>query len=165
MNHVTGLLVGVLVFLTGAAGGIKPDSGYCIGNQCFMVFRGPCSFQSAQNECKDQGGHLMTVRSSVSHDILFILLGNFTGKFWIGLHRLSGCPDDAAALKGFQWVTDDAESDFSNWLPAFDSSCSSHRCVSVSKEDDFKWIQDPCVELAAGPFLCPCDHQQTSVEL
>lgn len=95
----------------------------------------------------------MTVRSSVSHDILFILLGNLTGRFWIGLHLPTGCPDAAARLNGFQWVTKDSESDFYNWLPGFDSSCASDRCVSVSQENGFKWTQKPCGEPAAG-FLC-----------
>lgn len=153
MRDVTGSLVVVLVFLVAGAGGIEPDSGYCIGTQCFTVFRDPSSFRSAQDACRDQGGHLMTVRSSVSHDILNILLGNFTGRFWIGLHLPTGCPDAAAGLRGFQWVTKDSESDFSNWLPDFDSSCSAHRCVSVSQEDDFKWTQEPCLQPAAG-LLC-----------
>uniref|UniRef100_A0A3Q1G5L7 Thrombomodulin n=1 Tax=Acanthochromis polyacanthus TaxID=80966 RepID=A0A3Q1G5L7_9TELE len=147
------LLLALGVFLAGAAGGLSPDSGYCIGNQCFTVFRDPSSFRTARQECGDRRGHLMTVRSSVSHDILALLLGNFTGRFWIGLHRPTGCPEEAAALRGFQWITDDTESDFSNWLPGSDSSCSSARCVSVSQENDLKWIQDPCGERAAG-FLC-----------
>uniref|UniRef100_A0A3B4TZ48 Thrombomodulin n=1 Tax=Seriola dumerili TaxID=41447 RepID=A0A3B4TZ48_SERDU len=111
------------------------------------------------NECKEEDpctGHLMTVRSSVSHDILSILLGNFTGRFWIGLHLGTDCPEAAAGLKGFQWVTEDSESDFFNWAPSFDSSCSSPRCVSVSKESDFKWTQEPCGEQAVG-FLCEYD--------
>uniref|UniRef100_A0A4W6CZT0 Thrombomodulin n=1 Tax=Lates calcarifer TaxID=8187 RepID=A0A4W6CZT0_LATCA len=137
MKDLTGLfVVVVLVFLSGGTVETVPDSGYCIVNQCFTV-----------------GGHLMTVRSSVSHDVLYILLGNFTGQFWIGLHLLTGCPDAAAGLKGFQWVTKDNESDFFNWAPGFDSSCSSHRCVSVSKESDFKWTQEPCGEQG---FQCVC---------
>lgn len=95
----------------------------------------------------------MTVRSSVSHDTLSILLGNFTGKFWIGLHLSNECPDASAGLKGYEWVTKDRKSDFTNWLPGFDSSCSAHRCVSVSKENDFKWTQTSCQEHATG-FLC-----------
>ncbi|XP_044026282.1 thrombomodulin-like [Siniperca chuatsi] len=153
MKEVIGLFVVVLTSLMGRADGIEPNSGYCIGNQCFTVFQDPSDFTTAQNQCKDQGGHLMTIRSSVSHDILLILLGNFTLRFWIGLHLPTGCPDAAADLKGFQWVTKDSESDFFNWAPSFDSSCSSHRCVSVSKNDEFKWIQEPCGERAAG-FLC-----------
>ncbi|XP_039981542.1 thrombomodulin-like [Xiphias gladius] len=153
MKKVTGLFLVVLVFLMGGSGGIEPNSGYCIGNQCFTVVQDPSDFTTARNQCRDQGGHLMTVRSTVSHDILFILLGNFMGRFWIGLHRKTDCPDAAAGLKGFQWVTKDSESELFNWAPSFDSSCSSHRCVSVSKESEFKWIQEPCGEQAAG-FLC-----------
>ncbi|XP_059212543.1 thrombomodulin [Centropristis striata] len=151
MRDVTEFIV--FVFLVGRAGGIEPSSGYCIGTKCVTVFQHSSDFTAAQSQCKDQGGHLMTVRSSVSHDILNILLGNFTGRFWIGLRRQSGCPDAAAQLKGFQWVTGDSESDFFNWAPSFDSSCSSHHCVSVSQDDDFNWIQEPCDEHAAG-FLC-----------
>ncbi|XP_018550258.1 thrombomodulin-like [Lates calcarifer] len=154
MKDLTGLfVVVVLVFLSGGTVETVPDSGYCIVNQCFTVVQDPIDFTTARDQCRGQGGHLMTVRSSVSHDVLYILLGNFTGQFWIGLHLLTGCPDAAAGLKGFQWVTKDNESDFFNWAPGFDSSCSSHRCVSVSKESDFKWTQEPCGEQAAG-FLC-----------
>ncbi|KAM6915102.1 thrombomodulin-like [Xenentodon cancila] len=152
MNYVTLLLVWVFLCI-GRVGGIKPESGYCIGNECFTVFRDASSFKTAQSQCSDAGGHLMTVRSSVSHDVLQILLGNLTGRFWIGLHLLSGCPDDSVGLKGFQWVTKDSESDFTNWLPSFNRSCSSSRCVSVSTEEDFQWMQTPCDERAAG-FLC-----------
>lgn len=153
MKDVTGLFVFVLTFLQGRSGELEPSSGYCIGTQCFTVFQDPSDFTAAQSHCADHRGHLMTVRSSVSHDILSILLGNFSGRFWIGLHLTSGCPDAAAELRGFQWVTRDSESDFSNWAPSFDSSCSSHHCVSVSQEDEFKWIQEPCGEHVTG-FLC-----------
>ncbi|XP_076612803.1 thrombomodulin [Chaetodon auriga] len=153
MKDVTGLLAVMLAFLVGRAGGIEPNSGYCIGNQCVAVFQEPSDYEAAQNQCEGRGSHLMTVRTSVSHDILSILLGNLTGRFWIGLRRTTGCPDAAADLKGFQWVTKDSESDFFNWAPSFDSSCSSHRCVSVSQESDYRWTQEPCDEHVAG-FLC-----------
>uniref|UniRef100_A0A671XG36 C-type lectin domain-containing protein n=1 Tax=Sparus aurata TaxID=8175 RepID=A0A671XG36_SPAAU len=130
-----------------------PSSGYCIGNECFTVFQDPSDYETARSQCRDVGGHLMTVRSSVSHDVLNILLGNLTGRFWIGLHLTAGCPDAAATLNGFEWVTKDSESDFFNWASPFDSSCSSGRCVSVSQAEDFKWTRDSCAEHAAG-FLC-----------
>lgn len=160
MKNAMRLFVVLLVFLIGRIGGIDPNGGYCIENQCFTVFQDPSDFKTAQSLCKNQDGHLMTVRSSVSHDILAILLGNVTGQFWIGLHLPTGCPDAAAELKGFQWVTKDSKSDFSNWAPSFDSSCSSHRCVSVSKASDFKWTQEPCDERAAG-FLCENSFSET----
>lgn len=153
MKDVTGLFTILLTFLVGSGSGIGPNNGYCIGNQCFAAFQKPGDFTAAQDECKKNGGHLMTVRSSVSHDTLFILLGSLLERYWIGLHLPSGCPDAASELRGFQWVTEDGESDFYNWGPTFDSNCSSPRCVSVSKDDDFKWTQEPCDTPAAG-FLC-----------
>lgn len=145
------LLTTTLTFLMARADGIVPNNGYCLGNQCFAAFQDPSDFTTAQNHCAKKGGHLMTVRSSVSHDTLLILLGSLYEEYWVGLHLPSGCPDAAAALRGFQWVTGDSESDFYNWA-AFDSSCSS-KCVSLSKDDDFKWTQQSCDKITPG-FLC-----------
>ncbi|KAM4529936.1 thrombomodulin-like [Fundulus diaphanus] len=153
MNVVAGLSVLVLVFLLGKAGRTERSSGYCFGNACFTLFRDPSTFASAERRCGHHGGHLMTVRTSVSNDVVSVLLGNVTGSFWIGLHRPSGCPDPSEELRGFRWVTKDTENDFTNWLPGSDSSCSAARCVSVSREEKFKWSQAPCDQPAAG-FLC-----------
>lgn len=163
MKDATGLFVIVLTALMGRVGGIKPSNGYCIGNQCFTVFQDPSDFTTAQQQCSEQSGHLMTVRSSVSHDILPLLLGNFTGRYWIGLHRPAGCPDNGAALKGYEWVTKASESDFYNWA-SFNSSCSSARCVSVSQEDGFKWIQEPCGDQVDG-FLCEYSMKEPCISL
>lgn len=153
MKAVAGLCVVWWTLLMGRTGGTEPSGGYCIGSQCFTVFQDPCDYETARSQCGDLGGHLMTVRSSVSHDVLNILLGNFTGRFWIGLRLTGSCPDAAAALNGFEWVTKDNESDFFNWASPFDSSCSSGRCVSVSQADEFRWTREPCAQHAAG-FLC-----------
>eukprot|EP00064_Thunnus_orientalis_P013314 superscaffoldBa00002148_g13353 len=158
MKDATGLFVVVLTVLMGRVGGIQPSNGYCIGNQCFTVFEDPSDFTTAQHQCREKNGHLMTVRSSVSDDTLPLLLGNFTGRYWIGLHRPTGCPKNGAALRGYKWVTNDSESDFFNW-ENFNSSCSSPRCVSVSEEDGFKWTQVPCGEQTDG-FLC--EHSLTN---
>lgn len=156
MKDVAGFFV-VLTVLMGRVGGIEPSNGYCIGNQCFAVFQDPGDFTAAQNQCREQSGHLMTVRSTVSHDIL-ILLGSFTGQYWIGLHRPTGCPDTDTKLKGYEWVTKDSESDFYNWA-SFNSNCSSPRCVSVFQENDFKWVQKPCNAPADG-FFCEYSFQE-----
>lgn len=160
MNDVTRFFAIVCALLFGRIGGVKPNNIYCIGNQCFTVSKTPRDFSAAQNECQDQGGHLMTVRSSVSQDVLSVLLGNVSDRFWIGLHLPTGCPDQSTELNGFRWVTGDRESDFSNWPTTFNSSCSSHRCVSVSPVDDFKWTREPCVKQAAR-FLCEASFNET----
>lgn len=163
MKDVTGLCFAVLAVLVGSVSGTERSRGHCFGNQCYAVVRDPSGFTGAQNQCREKSGHLMTVRSSVSHDVLSILLGNISGRYWIGLHEPTGCPDPAAQLKGYEWVTKDSESEFSNWAPSFDSSCSAPRCVWVSEDDDFQWIQAACDAQATG-FLCeynfldPCNR-------
>lgn len=164
MNDVTRLLAIVCALVWGRTGGVKPNSGYCIGNQCFTVSNKPGNFIAALSECENLGGHLMTVRSSVSQDVLSLVLGNVSGRFWIGLHLPTGCPDQSLGLNGFYWVTGGSESDFSNWPAALDSSCSSHRCVSVSPVDDFKWTREPCDRQAAG-FLCEFSFNETCSSL
>ncbi|XP_068198494.1 thrombomodulin [Antennarius striatus] len=153
MKDVTGLLVILSAVLMGTADRNDRSGGYCMENQCFTVTPDPSDFKTAEKKCNDQGGHLMTVRSTDSRDLVFILLALRKDRFWIGLHRTADCPDAAANnLRGFQWVTGDSDSDFSNWSPSFDSSCSSHRCVYVSSED-LKWTQAPCDQAMEG-FLC-----------
>uniref|UniRef100_A0A3B3VP20 Thrombomodulin-like n=1 Tax=Poecilia latipinna TaxID=48699 RepID=A0A3B3VP20_9TELE len=162
-------LLAILDSHNGRAAGAERTSGYCIVNACFTLFRDPSTFSSAQQLCRDQNSHLMTVRTSVSSDVLTVLLGNLTGSFWIGLHRLSGCPDPSEALRGFQWVTKDTESDFVNWEPDSDDSCAAARCVSVNGDENFKWRQTPCDQLVAG-FLCensfvdPCTNLPHAAE-
>lgn len=160
MNDVTRLIAIVCALLWGRTGGVKLNNIYCIGNQCFTVSKIPGDFSAAQSECENRGGNLMTVRSSVSHDVLLMLLGDASSRFWIGLHLPTGCPDRSAELKGFRWVAGDSESDFSNWPTTFNSSCSSHRCVSVSPADGFKWTREACDTRAAG-FLCEYSFNET----
>lgn len=164
MNDVTRLFAVVCVLLCGKSGGVKPNGGYCIGNQCFTVSKKPGNFFTALSECENVGGHLMTVRSSVSQDVLSLVLGNVSGRFWIGLHLPTGCPEPSLQLNGFNWVSGGSESDFSNWPTASDLSCSSDRCVSVSSVDDFKWTREPCDKHAAG-FLCEFSFNETCSSL
>nr|XP_057946543.1 thrombomodulin-like [Doryrhamphus excisus] len=153
MEDVTGLLVAVLLVLAGRLGGTEPNGGSCFGKQCYAVHRRAGDFTSAQNQCKEQNGHLMTVGSQSTHDALVALLGNASGHFWIGLHRPIRCPDATLGLKGYEWVTEDGESVFNNWAETFDRSCSSPRCVTVSAEDGFRWTQKRCDARVSG-FLC-----------
>ncbi|XP_028997021.1 thrombomodulin [Betta splendens] len=158
------LLVVALVFLSGAAADVNRNDGHCIEDRCFTAFEAPNDFTTAQGVCESLGGHLMTVRSSAANEIIKILLATVTGNYWIGLRLPDGCPDDATELKGFQWVTNDRNGDFSAWEPGFDGGCSSPLCVSVSKGRDFKWTQGACGESADG-FLCEHSSRETCTTL
>lgn len=148
------VLLGVPPALTGPPGGTGPDSGSCLENRCFALFRDPTDFGSAQTRCREQGGDLATVRSAESHDLLSALLVNVSGRFWVGLHLPSGCPAAAGPLRGFSWVTEDTDTDFENWAPGWDGSCSSPpRCVLVSPQGGAQWVQESCGAPQPG-FLC-----------
>lgn len=153
MSDATRLLAIVVAVALGRTGGVQTSRSYCIGTGCFTVSQQPADFDAAKSGCERLGGHLMTVRSSVSQDVLLMVLGNVSGRFWIGLHLPTGCPDPSTELNGFRWVTGDTQTDFTNWPRTLDTNCSSSSCVSVSSADDFKWTREPCVAVAAG-FLC-----------
>lgn len=152
-----GVLLILLWVLSGAAHGEQPTGGYCIGNMCYGFFETMTDFVGAQDVCSQHRGHLMTLRSSVAHDTLSLLLGNTTGLHWIGLHLPKGCPDYSTELRGYEWVTTDTSSNFYNWAEASpsDDTCppSTPRCIAVSKDDNFQWREEPCTNQHGG-FLC-----------
>ncbi|XP_077600128.1 thrombomodulin [Stigmatopora nigra] len=154
MKDATVLLVAVLALLVGGLSGTDPYGGDCFGNQCFALFSQSVDFSNAQTHCQERGGALAKVRSSTT-DFLIRLVnsGNITGPFWIGLQRFSNCPNQNSSLRGYEWANKDEESDYENWVPTFESSCASPRCVSVSERDRFRWTQERCDARANG-FLC-----------
>lgn len=154
MKNIIGVLAAIAL-LVGVNG--KPHSGSCILNQCFAVFHDSADFATAQQQCEEQSGHLMTVQSSPYNDMIHLLLGSLEGHFWIGLHLPSGhCPNNAYSLRGYQWVTGSNASDFQNW-GAYDELCSP-KCISVSHVDLFHWTEQSCDSKLAG-FVCEYNFQ------
>ncbi|XP_072300220.1 thrombomodulin-like [Eucyclogobius newberryi] len=153
------VLLLLLWVLSGVAWGTQPTGGYCIGSICFALFETETDFKGAQDICSQLHGHLMTVRSSVHHDSLSLLLGNTSGLHWIGLYLLKGCPDPTADLRGYQWVTTDTTSNFLNWAEA-STPCSSPspRCIFIPNDDKFQWHEDSCETPKSG-FLCEYSFQ------
>uniref|UniRef100_W5NN90 Thrombomodulin n=1 Tax=Lepisosteus oculatus TaxID=7918 RepID=W5NN90_LEPOC len=137
--------------------GQSPISGLCIGNSCYTLMQNSKDFVFANEICERQAGHLMTVRSSVSNDALALLIANSKADFWIGLHRPAGrCTDNTAKLRGYVWVTEDENTDFTNWEDSV-SACS-RQCVSVSS--DLKWKERSCQDEVDG-FLCEYNFNKT----
>uniref|UniRef100_A0A3B3ILB6 Thrombomodulin n=1 Tax=Oryzias latipes TaxID=8090 RepID=A0A3B3ILB6_ORYLA len=131
----------------------KGQNATCVSEPCQDRLDGfLCQFEPGDT-C--EGGHLMTMRSNrLSPQMAsLLLLTNSNGEFWIGLHRLGDCPDPEKKLRGFQWVTNDEETNYTNWSPSFDSSCSSPSCVHVSTRNSLQWVQAPCDGKATG-FVC-----------
>lgn len=156
------VLLILLWVLFAAAQVEQPTGGYCIGNLCFALFEATSDFEGAEDSCGQHRGHLMTVRSSVAHDTLTLLLSNKTGLHWIGLHLPKGCPDPSSELQGYQWITTDTSSNFYNWAETspFGDTCSPFpRCIAVSKDNKFKWQENNCKDKIDG-FLCEYTFQE-----
>ncbi|NWX20625.1 TRBM protein, partial [Aegotheles bennettii] len=118
---------------------VPPSGAQCLEHDCFGIFWAARSFAEASAVCEGGGGHLMTVRST-----------NRSGRLWLGLRLPQLCTDPAQRLRGFQWVTGDGRTDYSNWAPSAGRRCG-ERCVTVSRE--LRWEERRCEEPADG-FLC-----------
>uniref|UniRef100_A0A8C4SZ86 Thrombomodulin-like n=1 Tax=Erpetoichthys calabaricus TaxID=27687 RepID=A0A8C4SZ86_ERPCA len=138
--------------------GAWPEVVLCSRNTCYMIHQGAADFHTANTTCSHRGGHLMTVQSTVHSDIISILMENLQGRFWIGLELPAGCcGDPSKALRGYQWVTGEEATDFSQWRTQDSSECG-HQCVSISK--DQLWEESSCLEVADG-FLCEYNFNET----
>uniref|UniRef100_A0A8C6V1R9 Thrombomodulin n=1 Tax=Neogobius melanostomus TaxID=47308 RepID=A0A8C6V1R9_9GOBI len=143
--------------IASTAQGELPTGGYCIGNMCFALFETIIDFEGAQNVCGQHMGNLMTVRSSVDHDTLSLLLGNTTGLHWIGLHLPKGCPDLSKELRGYEWVTTETRSDFYNWAEA-------SPVVNKCPLQPLSWQENLCQSQIDG-FLCEYMFLDESCEI
>ncbi|XP_078505624.1 thrombomodulin-like [Lissotriton helveticus] len=142
----------------------------CMEQSCFSVHWTPKRFAGAMRLCEALGsnGHLMTVRSTVSAEIISLLLGSEEQRagdsaLWIGLRRphtarTDSCPDLPGPLRGFQWVTGDSKTDYTSWkAPGAGNSCS-QRCVTV--QSDLAWEERDCESRSQG-FLCEFTYPGT----
>ncbi|XP_041108588.1 thrombomodulin-like [Polyodon spathula] len=137
--------------------GQPPKNGLCIGNDCYTIHQDSKTFQSANDVCNKQQGHLMTVRSTVANDAMSTLMANEQGDFWIGLQLPKGqCTNNNITLRGYEWITGNESTHFSNWK-GNDSTCT-QQCVSLSS--DLSWEERPCQDELAG-FLCEYNFNRT----
>lgn len=131
-----------------------PGSISCISTRCHAVLEISSNFQTALDKCKENKGSLMTVQSYVSNDVIRDLLADVKGEFWIGLRfNDKGCTDTSSALRGYEWVTGDPFTEYTNWRG--DETFCTPMCVSVSR--DLKWTERPCRDNIDG-FLCEKDY-------
>ncbi|NWH73092.1 TRBM protein, partial [Piaya cayana] len=145
------LLAGLGLGLGGDA--LAPSAAQCLEHDCFGVFWEALPFAGASEACERGGGHLMTVRSTVAEEAIALLVQNRGGRLWLGLSLPSLCTEPAKRLRGFQWVTGDRRTDYSNWAPS-GRRCG-ERCVTVSR--DLRWEERRCERPADG-FLCEYNY-------
>ncbi|XP_061651686.1 complement component C1q receptor [Phyllopteryx taeniolatus] len=151
----------ILLLITGFGGfnGVQHET-MCTLNACFTVYMEKVTFDKANQSCFHNGGYLMTVRDKEEEDILHSLLlpiqKDKSQKFWIGLKLHRGdCVLADKPLRGFKWVSGEADSPYSNWNKEPVDTCT-ERCVWVGYnspvEDQLKWTSGAC----KGPSFSVC---------
>ncbi|XP_066463063.1 layilin [Eleutherodactylus coqui] len=114
------------------------------------------SFQEAQDECKRDGGHLITIKSEAEQKFIQKLIQSLTasdGDFWLGLRRTEDeSPTSSDCQSLYTWV-DGSKPTFWNWY-ADEPSCGSEVCVvmyyqpfappGVGGRYMFQWNDDRC---------------------
>lgn len=133
----------------------------CTSNACFTLHLNAASFDTARKDCDDNGGYLMTIRNREEEDTLRTLLSRTPQqekplKIRIGLKlRRESCVISHTPLKGFQWVTGEVDSQYSNWGKEPPSTCH-EMCVTVTYHptghNHMKWIYGSCKK--PDPYVC-----------
>lgn len=128
----------------------------CTLDACFTAHMERVSFEKAQQNCRDNGGYLVTQRHRQEEDTLLSLLSliqrehqDRTLKFWIGLKlQRQKCVLSDQPLRGFEWVSGEKYSYYSNWKKDPVSTCTEERCVRVefssTGQSELKWAAGPC---------------------
>lgn len=133
----------------------------CTSDACFTLHLNEVSFNQAHENCFDNGGYLMTITNKEEDDTLRTLLSQTAQqekplKVRIGLKlRRESCVISNMPLKGFQWVSDEEDSQYSNWGREPQNTCH-ERCVSVvyhpMGHNHMKWIDVSCNK--HSPYVC-----------
>ncbi|XP_067274354.1 thrombomodulin [Pseudorasbora parva] len=145
MREILGMALALVVL---KVHGENISAGNCADGKCFAVQTERASFDAAQGACQKKEGHLMTVRTTKSAEILAKLLKGTSGNFWLGLRYQ--CSNLTDGLKGYKWVTGDNTSHYTNWES--ERAVCSPLCASISQKVQ-KWAERPCDDILEG-YMC-----------
>ncbi|XP_062985786.1 complement component C1q receptor [Elgaria multicarinata webbii] len=149
----------------------------CAGTACYTLHFGRYSWIEAQQQCKNNGGNLMTLKNQDEALLVRQLLAKVPKgeagtdtevRLWIGLRREKGkCYQKHQPLKGFSWVTGGEETQYSNWGQEPRETCTLNRCVTLqgapSLSQELAWADGYCSNSAdrKSGYLCKFGFQGT----
>uniref|UniRef100_A0A8C5MNF2 Layilin n=1 Tax=Leptobrachium leishanense TaxID=445787 RepID=A0A8C5MNF2_9ANUR len=129
------------------------------------------SFEEAQDACKRDGGHLMTIRSEAEQRFIEKLIQSLNvadGDFWLGLSRTEEDIQNSSDCQSlYSWV-DGSKPTFWNWY-VDEPSCGSEVCVVMYHQPSappgvgglykFQWNDDRCN--MKNNFICKYSLAET----
>lgn len=150
----------LLIFLLMLSFSDAEPQTLCTSSACFTLHLDAVNFKKARSNCEYNGGNLMTIRNSEEEDVLRTLLSQYpqqkSFELRIGLKRhRESCMVPHTALRGFQWVSGEEDSQYSNWEKDPVITCS-ERCVIINYNpkghNHMKWTDSSCKRLAS--YVC-----------
>ncbi|XP_010893539.1 endosialin [Esox lucius] len=149
---------------------LQEQDALCTAVGCYAVYFQRKTFRESARFCKDKGGYLATLRSSeevtVVHELLSLVEQRGPRarvRVWIGLHRQPRQCSASRPLRGFQWITGEQDTPYTNWVRADSpNTCAAPRCVVMTvntaaetrdQADNFKWLEGSCM-LPVDGFMC-----------
>ncbi|XP_041427323.1 layilin [Xenopus laevis] len=130
------------------------------------------NFAEAQEQCKQDGGHLMTILSESEQSFIESLIQSMRvpeGDFWLGLVRTEDETQNSSDCNSlYNWV-DGIKPTFWNWY-ADEPSCGSEACVVMYHQPSalpgvgglyrFQWNDDRCN--MRNNFICKYSLEKTT---
>ncbi|XP_051536246.1 endosialin-like [Myxocyprinus asiaticus] len=154
---------------------LHEQDGVCEAEGCYSIHLQRKTFRESWKSCKDKGGNLATVKRPEEASLIHELLTSGVRRgsrpkirLWIGLQRQPRQCSATRPLRGFNWITGDQETQYTNWQRNdISSACAAHRCVVItyntadksgSDQNNFKWLDGSCAVAVEG-FLCRYTYQ------
>ncbi|KAJ7996339.1 hypothetical protein DPEC_G00236080 [Dallia pectoralis] len=154
---------------------LQEQDALCTAAGCNAVYFQRKTFRESARFCKDKGGHLATMRSSEEVSEVHELLSSVEQRgararirVWIGLHRQPRQCSADRLLRGFQWITGEQDTGYTNWVRAdLPNTCAAPRCVVITvntaaetreQTDNFKWLDGSCT-LPMDGFVCQFNYR------
>ncbi|CDQ73718.1 unnamed protein product [Oncorhynchus mykiss] len=149
---------------------LQEQDALCAAGGCYTVYFQRKTFRESARFCREKGGSLATLKSSEEVAVVHELLSSVEQRgprarvrLWMGLHRQPRQCSATRPLRGFQWITGEQDTQYTNWLRADSpSTCAAPRCVVMSvntaadtreQHDNFKWLDGSCL-LTVDGFMC-----------
>lgn len=104
---------------------------------------------AAEETCKNNKGHLVTIKNGAMNDIITHFVSSSSSIFWIGLI-------DETQDGQFKWVASNQRTKYVRWAPLKPNNyANASNCVQINKRRNKSWINVDCGQKAN--FICERD--------
>jgi len=143
-----GLLIAAVIMFVTVACGQQPCrfNQYMFGDGCYEVSLSQGDWSSAEQQCRQLGGHLTSVKIAFENTALrsYLMNAGVTSSMdiWMG-----------GMFDGSMWTwADGSPFTYMNWQAGFPSNSNANRCLAMSSTGNNNWINADCSQ--SKRFMC-----------